>query len=337
VFFRYDWGMKTIPQLTFVDVVEQLKKSPPPTRQGYLAMYSSWYGGIIRDPSLMMVPVDDHIVHRGDGVFEAIKCVNHKIYGLDRHLERLVRSAEQISLKFPCSLPDLKEIAVETTKVAGASDVILRLYLSRGPGGFTTNPYETLGSQIYLVITPLKPVAAEKYETGVTSKISAIAVKDGIFATVKSCNYLPNVLMKKESIDAGVDFTITIDEKGFLAEGSTENFAIISRDGEFLVPGFERTLKGITASRAMELAQPLVAKGLIKSVRNAQIKREDVLRAREAMMLGTTLDCLPVTRFENQEISGGKAGPVSRELLKLLRDDMKAGPLVTDLDGPYRP
>ena len=27
--------------------------------------------GIVTDPKLMTVPVDDHLVHRGDGVFEA--------------------------------------------------------------------------------------------------------------------------------------------------------------------------------------------------------------------------------------------------------------------------
>ena len=46
----------------------------------YGAMYSSWYGGIVTKPELMVIPIDDHMVHRGDGVFEAIRYYKAKIF-----------------------------------------------------------------------------------------------------------------------------------------------------------------------------------------------------------------------------------------------------------------
>lgn len=39
-------------------------------QQPYPAMYSSVYGGIILDPAMMVIPMDDHMVHRGHGVFD---------------------------------------------------------------------------------------------------------------------------------------------------------------------------------------------------------------------------------------------------------------------------
>ena len=36
----------------------------------YLAFYSSRLGGITLDPALMVVPMDDHLVHRGHAVFD---------------------------------------------------------------------------------------------------------------------------------------------------------------------------------------------------------------------------------------------------------------------------
>lgn len=36
----------------------------------YPAMYSSIFGGIILDPAMMVIPIDDHMVHRGHGVFD---------------------------------------------------------------------------------------------------------------------------------------------------------------------------------------------------------------------------------------------------------------------------
>lgn len=39
-------------------------------KQGYMAMYSSIVGGITTDPAAMVIPIDDHMVHRGHGVFD---------------------------------------------------------------------------------------------------------------------------------------------------------------------------------------------------------------------------------------------------------------------------
>ncbi|XP_058767367.1 uncharacterized protein LOC131641055 isoform X3 [Vicia villosa] len=39
-------------------------------KQPYPAMYSSVYGGIILDPAMMVIPIDDYMVHRGHGVFD---------------------------------------------------------------------------------------------------------------------------------------------------------------------------------------------------------------------------------------------------------------------------
>jgi 4-amino-4-deoxychorismate lyase len=321
--------MSTLKVLSFEDVVAKFREPAHKVRESYRVMYSTWYGGLITDPQLMMVPIDDHVVHRGDGVFEAAKCTGHGIFAMRRHLERLFLSAGKIGLSSPHSLEELEGIAVEAVRLSGLGDAMIRLYLSRGPGGFTANPYESIGNQIYLVVTRLNPVAPEKYESGVRVRISSHAIKEGFWSTVKSCNYLPNVMMKKESVDAGVDFTVSRDESGYLAESSTENFGIVSKDDELLIPAFSKTLRGVTAVRVMELAEDLVKSGRLKSVRNAHITQADVASAKEAMMLGTTLDCLPVTSFEDRPVADGQVGPICRTLLGLLREDMKSGPLVT--------
>lgn len=318
---------KPIPVLSRDEVFARLSQKPHAQRAGYFAMYSTWLGAITTDPQLMMVPIDDHIVHRGDGVFEAAKCIDGRVYALDPHLARLALSAERVGLKLPHTIDEIREIAMETLKVAKTKTAMIRLYISRGPGGFTANPYESIGSQMYLVVTPYTPVPAAKYETGVEVRISQIGVKEGFFSQVKSCNYLPNVLMKKESVDLKVDFTVAREADGALAESSTENFGIITVGGEFVVPGFERTLKGITAIRIMDLAKSLVADGRLKGIRNGRVYLEDVRNAHEAMMMGTTLDCLPVTRFEGEPVGDGKVGPINRALLKLLREDMRSGAL----------
>jgi len=282
----------------------------------------------------MTVPIDDHMIHRGDGVFEAIKCVNGRIFALDRHLERLLLSAEKLALKLPLSIDEIREILFVTTRAAGgfSRDCLLRLYLSRGPGSFSANPYDTMGSQIYLVVTALPEPQRISYLRGVSCATTDISVKNGEFATIKSCNYLQNVLMKKEAVDRGFDFVVSCDEQGFIAEGSTENIAIVSADGELLVPEFSRTLRGVTAVRAMELAETKLLKtGHLKAVRLAKFTPADVMRAREVFLLGTTIDCLPVTVFNTQSIGGSMPGIVAQSLLQLLHEDMQIGPLAVKL------
>lgn len=312
--------------LSATEAFENLQRHQYPSRK-YAAMYSSWLGGIVTDPNLMVLPIDDHGFHRGDAVFEAAKSVNGKIYALDRHLDRMHVSAEKIGLKMPS---DLREIAIATTKASGLTNAILRYYVSRGPGGFTTNPYESVGSQTYLVITPLTPPAAAKYENGVSAMTSKVPIKEGVFSTVKSCNYLPNVMMKKEAVDNGVDFTVSIDADGVIGEGSTENFAIITKDGVFKVPSFARTLRGVTLIRMMELAQDRPElKALLKGVEHGSIRQKDIFEAREAMLLGTTLDCLPVTTFDGQTIGSGRRGEIAAAFQRALMTDIESGPLTT--------
>lgn len=46
------------------------------SKQQFLAMYSSVFGGITTDPAAMVIPMDDHMVHRGHGVFDTAAIVD---------------------------------------------------------------------------------------------------------------------------------------------------------------------------------------------------------------------------------------------------------------------
>jgi branched-chain amino acid aminotransferase len=319
--------------LSFEQVMQRLRDRTWAHHSSFLAMYSTWVGGIITDPGLMLVPVDDHMVHRGDGVFEAFKCLQGSVYLLQRHLDRLERSAAMVDLAWPMDRPQLRDRILDTIRAAGASDCLVRLYISRGPGDFSPSPSASLGSQLYIVVTGLSRPGPEKYETGCSLMTSSIPVKPGFFAKVKSCNYLPNVLMEKEAEDSGADYAVGLDESNFLTEGPTENMGLISHKGAFLIPPFERSLRGTTVVRVMELARSLVREGQLKEVREASLTREDVLTAKEVMMFGTTFDILPVVSFDGLSVGGGKPGPIYRAFLDLIRKDQQEGELLTPIES----
>jgi len=318
--------MTTIPHLHVEDWPQWSRRLRKPYHDEYYAMYSSVYGGIVTDPVLMMVPVDDHLVHRGDGAFETLKCVDGGIYNLAAHLDRLETSARLLSLPLPGSREMMTEAALETVRAGRHRDCLIRILVSRGPGGLGVNPYESVGSQLYIVSAAMRPVSRDKAERGVKARLSSIPVKPGFFANIKSCNYLPNALMKKEAVDAGVDFVVSLDEDDCLAEGPAESIAIVTAQGELRFPAPGRVLPGTTLHRTAQLAEVLVSEGLLRSVAEGRIAREELFRAREVLVVGTTPDVLAVTEFEGRPVGGGKPGPVSKRLLQLLEHEIRFDP-----------
>ncbi len=317
--------MKRFELSDWPSLAEILRRSYHTT---YYAMYSSVYGGIVTDPRLMMIPIDDHMVHRGDGVFEALKAVDGNIYNLTAHLDRLANSARGIELNLPVSLDELQRIIIETAQVAKHPTCMIRIYVSRGPGGFGVNPYECPASQLYVVITALGTPFMTLHPEGARLCTSAIPAKSAAMAQIKNCNYAPNVLMKKEAVDRKFDFSMGFDERGFLTEGATENMGIVSQDGRLLFPNLARILTGTTMLRTMALAQELVAEGLLSYSGLADITRQDILAAREVIIAGTTLNVVAGIEFDGHPIGSGKPGPIYARLAALLEKDMRQNPAV---------
>lgn len=293
-----------------------------PYHENYLAMYSSVLEGIVTDPVLMLLPIDDHMVHRGDGIFETFKCVEGAIYNLNAHLDRLERSAANLAFTLPVDRVRLHEIIAETIRVGGARDCAIRLFVSRGPGSFGVNPYDAPAPQLYIVITRLGDSFMVRHPEGAVVRTSAVPLKHPFFAGVKHCNYLNNVLMKKEAVEAGVDFVVGFDASGRLGEGATENIGVVTQDGTLVFPRLDGILMGTTMMRVMELAQGLVKKGLLREVRFGDLIRSDVTHAREMLIVGTTIDVTRVREFDGKPVGDGSAGRVYQRLRAALLDDI---------------
>ncbi|MBX3021199.1 MAG: aminotransferase class IV [Bdellovibrionales bacterium] len=301
------------------EALGRLTRSGHPHWNNYLGFYSSWLGGYFKEPWAMNVPMDDHGFHRGDAVFEATRIHARAYIDLQAHLARLERSARAIEMQLPKPLKEIEAICVNLAKLCDSPTGILRLYVTRGPGGFSPSPAEVVGHQVYAAITTMKPPSAELYAQGVRAMFSSIPAKETPWSQIKSCNYLQNVLMKKETVDKGFDFAISVNAEGWVCEGATENLLIVTQDGEVLVPKFDYTLRGTTVSVVMKLAETLPG---VKGVRLADLHKDDVRRAREAAFVGTTLGVLPVSTLDGDPIGVGRAGEITQALNRLLMQRM---------------
>ena len=322
-----------IPLIDKQNFFSCLGREKNPWQKDYLCMYSSQWPGVTKDPKLMLIPVDDHLVHRGDGVFDVIRCVNGKIYQMERHLRRLEHSAEAVSLNPPPEYENIRDLIKKLILIGGEKECLIRIVLSRGPGSFSTNPFDCPSSQIYVNIIRYKSLPEEYYRDGVAVITSPIPIKKSFFATIKSCNYLPNVLIKMGAIEANVPFAVALDEEGFLAEGSIENIAVLNAEGTLEFPEFERTLSGTTAERVFQLARRLVSEDVIKEVKFNRITLEEAYQAREIFLTGTSVNIIPVITYDGKRIGDGCPGPVYSRLSNLLWEDMTENlELLTEID-----
>jgi len=310
-------------RIELTDYVAALTAHRSPHQTNYFAMYSSVLGGVVTDPALMQVPIDDHLVHRGDGVFEACKCVAGGIYNMSAHLARLERSAAAIGIHWSGGMDAVRALALETVRMAGQSDCSIRIFLARGCGGFGVNPYEAICPSLYIVVHHTSPSFMRIHPEGATVRRSAIPAKSSEFASIKSCNYLPNVLMKRESVDAGVDFVVGYDAAGFMTEGPTENMGVVTRDGDLLFPCLKNILAGTTMLRVMKLAETLQTSGELRKIQFCDISEDDVRSASEMLIVGTTIDVVAVRAYEGRPIGAGKPGRVWRRLQDLLDADIQ--------------
>lgn len=302
-----------------LDSEEYLKKMLSVRRPGsddVLAFYEHRLGAICKDPKLMLMPWDDHLVHRGDGVFETLKFTGRRMYLVEQHLKRMKRSAETIHLQPPCTWERLREVLFDVAKATGKDDGLIRVLLGRGPGGFGIAMDECPLPSLYVVAYAMHDKPEEWYEKGVTAFRTSYPAKQSWIATIKSVDYLPNALMKQEATDKGYDYPICFDEHDFLAEGATENMCIVDQSGTIIVPEFDRALAGTTLFRALDLLDGEIP------VEFRKIQENELYGAREILVFGTTAECLSIVRYNGKPIQDVRPGAVARKLRKLLQDDI---------------
>ncbi|KAI4316138.1 hypothetical protein L6164_024145 [Bauhinia variegata] len=326
--------ISNVPVLSCSEVLEELKtyREKIKGKQQYLAMYSSVFGGITTDPAAMVIPMDDHMVHRGHGVFDTAAIMDGYLYELDQHLDRFLRSASSSKIDPPFDREIIRKLLIQTVSASKCRKGSLRYWLSAGPGDFQLSPSGCDKSSLYaIVIQDILPFNS----SGVKVVTSSIPIKPPQFATTKSVNYLPNVLSKMEAEEAGAFVGIWLDSDGFVAEGPNMNVAFVSKDKELIMPYFDKILSGCTAKRVLTLAECLVKEGKLKGIRVKNVTVDEGKKSDEMMLIGSGVLVRPVVQWDDQVIGDGKEGPVTQSLLNLIVEDMKSGPPPVRIPVPY--
>ena len=309
----------SVPVLDAAAWTARLMELPRHGAANVTAFYEHRMGAICRDPRLLLVPLDDHMVHRGDAIFESLSFLEGRIIQLDAHLERMKHSAGVQALEPPCPWEEVRRIIIDVAAAGGEPYGGLKVLLGRGCGGLGVDPAECPECSLDMVATRSRPLPETFWQKGLTAAKSAIPAKQEWLARIKSTNYLANALMAREAREKGVDVTFSFDENGFLAEAAIANVAMVDREGRMLMPEFRRALPGTTSLRAMELARAFMPVVL------TDITEEILEQASEILVLGTTCECVAVTHYNGKPVGDGRPGPMADRLRHLLHDALVTG------------
>ena len=263
------------------------------------------------------VSVFDHGLLYGDGVFEGIRLYGGRIFRLDQHLDRLFNSAKAIMLPIPLTKEQLVEACCETCRQNKLKDGYIRLVVTRGVGYLGLNPFRCKNPTVFIIADRIELYPEEVYHKGLklitasTQRTNPAAVSPSI----KSLNYLNNILAKIEAVNAGTVEAIMLNAQGHVAECTGDNIFIV-RGGKLETPPVSAgALVGITRQVVIELA----AKRKI-AVSEPNLTRYDLATADEVFLTGTAAEIVPVSSIDGRIIGSGRPGLLT---LKLTEDFRK--------------
>src|SRR5438270_6047541 len=262
------------------------------------------------------VHVLTHGLHYGTGVFEGVRCYETErgpaVFRNAEHVERLLRSAELYYMPVPYSAEVLQAATRELVARNNLRSCYIRPIVYRGYGSMGLNPMDAPVDVPIACWEGATYLGEEGTRNGIRAKVSSwrrISPDSLIPQAKASGQYLNSVLAKVESMNAGYQEAILLDDQGFVCEGTGENIYILAR-GEIVTPGHHNSiLDGITRRSVIQIAQDL---GYTVVERN--IARSELYLADEVFMSGTAAELVPVVEVDDHKISTGKPGEVTRLL-----------------------
>jgi branched-chain amino acid aminotransferase len=266
------------------------------------------------------VHVLTHALHYGTGVFEGIRAYETPqgtaIFRNQDHLERLEKSAKLYYMDLPYPKEQLREVTHELIARNGFKSCYIRPLVWRGYGPMGLNPLDNPVEAMIAVWEWGAYLGEEGKRKGVRARTSSyrrISSESLIPHSKASGQYLNSVLAKIESVKAGYEEAILLDDKGYVCEGTGENVFVI-KDGVIHTPGqADGILDGINRKSCIQIARDLGYEVVERNIARAELALAD-----EVFLTGTAAELTPMREIDDIEI--GPPGPITRAVQGVFED-----------------
>ncbi|GLU34064.1 aminotransferase class IV [Trinickia caryophylli] len=266
-----------------------------------------WLDGKLIPADTLSVPINTYSLHYGLCVFEGIRSYSleggRTIFRLEEHIARFVASAEMLGSPITgYRAGELCDAVMAVAETAPANDLYIRplYYVGNGIMGLRATPLDQ-----HVAVTAWQwqtDRSHPRYTSGIKVVISRHTRRKDYAQAKVSGNYLASVAAVN-SIPAGFDEAILLDEDGYLCEATAQNVFVVLRD-TLHTPRVKSCLNGITRNAVIEVARKL---GL--GVHERDITPAELLAADEAFLTSTASEVLPIAQVESHRL--GSAAPDS--------------------------
>jgi D-alanine transaminase len=283
--------------------------------------------GEIMPAEAAKVPIWDRGFLFGDAVYEMFRIYRGRLWLEHEHFDRLRRSLEGLEFD-PVDLGRLAERCRETLSACRVQEGTLYIQITRGVAprahAFPDPP-----------VPPTELIVVRPYDDGPTaslreSGVATISHPDIRWkrCDIKTTNLLGNILALQTAKRVGAAEAILFDTDGLVTE-ATHSSVLWVRDGRLggtpegheILPGLTRRLTETFGAAKARSFEP------------GRITLDELRASDEVLLLGTTIEVLPVILVDGTPIGDGRPGPVTRALQEAYRDDV-AEWLAGDLGDP---
>lgn len=247
-----------------------------------------WLNGKICPVETAQINPTDRGLLLGDGLFETMRAEHGEVPDLPRHYVRLMSGAAILRLHVPISIASLAEVIAELLNANGLTSAVLRLTLTRGPGGRGLLPPSQSQVPTLMLTTALLPPSGPPVRL-ITSSIRRD--ERSPLSAVKSLNYLPAILARLEAADQNADDAVLLNYAGHVAEASAATL-FASCDGVWFTPPVkDGALPGICRAKLLDAGK----------VHERTLTREDIANA-DAISLGNVLGMKSVLTLDGRSL-----------------------------------
>lgn len=254
--------------------------------------------------SQALIPCFEEGVVYSRGLFETMRCYRGRIFALDQHLSRLVRSCPFFAIK-PPSKEILKSAIRSVIKKNGIEDASVRLNISKA----------FKGSHIFVFAKKLSLPRSLQYEKGF-SVVLLTEEKIGLTPLngLKSFHHYFYQRIFQEAKRRGFDEALFLNSRDEVVEGSRMNLFLV-KDRCVLIPALSSgCLPGVTRAMVIQLLKKLKTKIIERPILPRELFVQD-----EMFVTNSLIEVMPVTRINGRRVGTGEAGELTKTIQGLYK------------------
>ena len=239
----------------------------------------------------------------GDGLFETLLCRSGRPLDLAPHFQRLAEGARRLGIPLAMTEDETARAIAALLDAEALTDgtAALRITLTRGPGARGLLPPRDGDPTVMISAEAWSrpgPAAAAVIAAGVRRN------EHSPCASLKTLNYLDNVVARREAEERGADEALMLNTAGRLCCGSASNLFLVLDDRLATPPLADGALPGITRAAILERAPHL---GI--AVEERPLPAQALASARGLFVTNSLIGLRCVTSVDGKALGAGDADP----------------------------